>query len=109
MHKKVVSVGSRVQDKDELFKVFKGFPTNGVRLIPTWFLKKISKMISPFVKCVVNQSFSEGIVPKSSKSAQITPLLKRLVLITTLLHPTDPSLFCLFCPSSQRGLFSTES
>ena len=34
-------------------------------------------MILPFEKSVVNQSFSEGIVPKSWKSAQVTPLLKK--------------------------------
>ena len=34
-------------------------------------------MILAFVKKVVNQFFSEGIVPKSWKSAQITPLLKK--------------------------------
>ena len=43
--------------------------------IPTWLLKKISGMILLFVKSMINQSFSEGIVPKSWKSAQITPLL----------------------------------
>ena len=34
-------------------------------------------MILAFVKSMVNQSFSEGIVPKSWKSTQITPLLKK--------------------------------
>ena len=45
--------------------------------IPTWLLKKISEMILPFVKSMVNQSFSEGIVPRSWKSVQIIPLLKK--------------------------------
>ena len=34
-------------------------------------------MILAFVKSMVNQSFSEGIVPNSWKLAQITPLLKK--------------------------------
>ena len=47
---------------------------------PTWLLKKISGMILPFIKIRINQSFSEKIVPKSWKSAQITPLLKKASL-----------------------------
>ena len=104
---------SRLQDvdEDELLKAIQRLPNKQCASdpIPTWLLKKISGMILPFVKSMVNQSFSEGIVPKSWKLAQVTPVLKNLVLITTLLHPTDPSLSCLFCPSSQKGLFSTES
>ena len=98
-------------DEDELLKAIQRLPNKQCASdpIPTRLLKKISGMILPFVKSMVNQSFSEGIVPKFLKSAQITPLLKNLVLTTTLLHPTDPSLICLFCPSSQKGLFSTES
>ena len=34
-------------------------------------------MILSFVKSIVNQSFIEGIVPKSWKSAQIEPLLEK--------------------------------
>ena len=98
-------------DEDELLKAIQKLPNKQCASdpIPTWLLKKISGMILPFVKCMVNHSFSEGIVPKSWKSAHITLLLKSLVLITTLFHPTGQSLSCLFCPSSQKGLFSTES
>ena len=98
-------------DEDEPLKAIQRLPNKQCASdpIPTWLLKKISEMILPFVKSMVNQSFSERIVPKSWKSAQITPLLKSLVLITTLPHPTDPSLIGLFFPSSQKGLFSTKS
>ena len=72
---------SRFQDvdKDELLPVVQSLPNKQCASdpIPTWLLKRISEMILPFVKSMVNQSFSEGIVPKSMKSAQVTKLLKK--------------------------------
>ena len=72
---------SRLQDvdEDELLKAIQRLPNKQCASdpIPTWLLKKISGMILPFVKSMVKQSFSEGIVPKSWKSAQVTPLLKK--------------------------------
>ena len=66
-------------DEDELLKAIQRLPNkqSASYPIPTWLLKKISGMILTFVKSVVNQFYSEGIVPKSWKSAQITPLLKK--------------------------------
>ena len=66
-------------DEDELLKAIQRLTNKQCASdpIPTWLLKKISRMILPFVKSMVNQSFSEGIVPKSWKSAQITPQLKK--------------------------------
>ena len=66
-------------DEDELLKAIQRLPNKQCASdpIPTWLLERISGMILPFVKSMVNQSFSEGIVPKSWKSAQITPLLKK--------------------------------
>ena len=72
---------SRLQDvdEDELLKAIQRLPNKqcASNPIPTWLLKKISEMILPFVKSMVNQFFSEIIVPKSWKSAQITQLLKK--------------------------------
>ena len=66
-------------DEDELLNAIQRLPNKQCASdpIPTWLLKKISGMILPFVKSMVNQTFSEGIVPKSWKSAQVTPLLKK--------------------------------
>ena len=66
-------------DEDELLRAIQRLPNKQCASdpIPTWLLKKISGMILPFVKSMVNQSFSEGIVPKSWKSAQLTTLLKK--------------------------------
>ena len=66
-------------DEDELLNAIQRLPNKQYASdpTPTWILKKISGMILPFVKSMVNQSFSEGIVPKSWKSAQVTPLLKK--------------------------------
>ena len=65
-------------DEDELLKDIQRLPNKQCASdpIPTWLFKNCSRMISNFVKSMVNQSFSEGIVPKSWKSAQVTPLLK---------------------------------
>ena len=97
---------SRLQgvDEDELLKAIQRLPNKQCASDPitTWLLKKISGTILPFVKSMVNQSFSEGIAPMSWKSAQITPLLKGLVLITTLLHPTDPSNLPVLSKLSER-------
>ena len=72
---------SRLQDVDEneLLKAIQRLPNKQFASdpMPTWLLKKISGMILPFVKSIVNQFFSERIVPKSWKSAQVTPLLKK--------------------------------
>ena len=72
---------SRLQDvdEDELLKAIQKLPKKQCAsdLIPIWLLKKISGMILPFVKSMVNQSFSEGIVLKSCKLDQLTPLLKK--------------------------------
>ena len=72
---------SRLQDvdDDELLKAIQKLPNKQCASdpIPTWLLKKILGMILPFVKSIVNQSFSQGIVPKSWNSAQITPLLRK--------------------------------
>ena len=66
-------------DKDKLLKAIQSLPNKQYVSDPrpTWLLKKVSGMILAFVKSMVNQSFSEGIVPNSWKSAQITPLLKK--------------------------------
>ena len=72
---------SRFQDvdEDELLKAIQRLPNKQCAsdLILTWLLKKISGMILPFVESMVNQSFSEEIVPKSWKLTQLTPLLKK--------------------------------
>ena len=48
-------------DEDELLKVIQGLPNKQCASdpMPTWLLKKISRMILPFVKSMVNQSFFE--------------------------------------------------
>ena len=87
-------------DEDELLKAIQRFP-NKQRAsdpIPTWLLKKISGMILPFVKSMVNQSFSEGIVLKSWKSAQITLLLKKPSL--------DPNVASSYIPISNLPVLS---
>ena len=61
-------------DEDELLKAIQRLHNKQCASdpIPTCLLIKISAMILPFVKNMVNQSFSEEIVPKSWKSAQVS-------------------------------------
>ena len=49
-------------DEDEILKAILRLPNKQCASdpIPTWLLKKISGMILPFVKSMVNQSFSEN-------------------------------------------------
>ena len=104
---------SRLQDvdEDELLKAMHRLSNKQCASdpIPPWLLKKISGMILPFVKSMVNQSFSERIVPKSWKSAQITPLLKKPRLDHNVASSYRPISNLPVCPSSQKGLFSIES
>ena len=46
-------------DEDELLKAIQRLPNKqgASDPIPTWLLKKISEIILPFVKSMVNQSF----------------------------------------------------
>ena len=87
---------SRLQDvdEDELLKAVQRLPNKQCASdpIPTWLSKKISGMILPFVKSMVNQSFSEGIVPKSWKSAQIL----RLTYSIAHSHPHNNNCVPLF-------------
>ena len=87
-------------DENELLRAIQRFPNKQCASGPilSWLLKKISGMILPFVKSMVNQSFSEGIVPKSCKSAQITPLLKKPSL--------DYNVASFYIPISNLPVFS---
>ena len=73
-------------DEDELLKAIQRLPIKQCAFDPihTRLLMKISGMILPFVKSMINQSFSKGSVPKSWKWAQITPLLKKPGFDTTV-------------------------
>jgi hypothetical protein len=45
--------------------------------LPTWLLKHVAALLSPFLCRLFNWSLDQGVVPSSSKSAYITPLLKK--------------------------------
>ena len=66
-------------DEGELLKAIQRLPNKQCASDPrpTWLLKNISEMILAFVKSMVNQPFSEGVVLKFWKSAQVTPVLKK--------------------------------
>ena len=97
-------------DEDELLKAIQKLLNKQCASdpIPTWLLKKISGLILTFVKSMVNQSIFE-VVPKYWKSAQITPMLKKPSLDNNVASSYRPISKLPVCPSSQKGLFSTES
>ena len=66
-------------DEDEVVLAIEKLPNKQCSLdpIPTCLLKKISRLISPFLMNVFNNPFSVGFVPDFFKLAHISPLLKK--------------------------------
>jgi len=71
-------------DLDKVTSLISSLPNKQCRtdLLPTWLLKECTAELAPFICRLFNASLRSGHVPQSFKSAYITPLLKRLVLIT---------------------------
>ena len=111
MHKKAVSVGSRMWMRMSFSRLFRGFPINSVCLIQNLlgFWKRFLEWFYLLKKLGSINLFLRKLSQSLGNQLRLHHCWKRRVLITTLLHPTDPSLICLFCPTSQKGLFSTQS
>ena len=77
----------------EVAKLIHSLPnkTSPLDPLPTSILKRYAVMLSPFIARLVNESLSQGIFPKSFKTAQVLPVLKK--------HNLDPSI-----PSSYRPI-----
>jgi len=51
--------------------------------IPTWLLKKCASVLVPTITNIVNLSLSSGQFHPTLKQSKISPLLKKLILIST--------------------------
>ena len=56
--------------------------------IPTWLLKELSELITPFLVSLFNKSLASGEVPVLFKVAQVSPVIKKPTL-----DPNQPSSF----------------
>jgi len=65
-------------------------------VIPTWLLKKLTCTISPLISELANISFKPRVFPMEFKTAQVTPILKKVGL------PTDD-------PASYRPISNLNS
>ena len=66
--------------------------------LPTWLLKQSVEVLAPFLCQTFNWSLGNGTVPSISKSAYITPLLKKADL-----DPAEPK---SFRPISNQSVMS---
>lgn len=66
--------------------------------LPTWLLKSLSSVLSPFITKMFNASLMSGSVPQPLKIAAVTPILKKPTL--------DPSALCNYRPISNLAFIS---
>ena len=62
----------------------------GLDPIPTWLLKDISVEISPFITTLFNRSILEGNFPLAFRTAEITPILKKNSLDSSIITNYRP-------------------
>jgi len=77
--------------------------------VPTWLVKDVSQLLSPFIALLFNKSLVSGIFPSDFKHAVVRPLLKRTDLTSVTQRILDQCLTCLFFPKyyteKTSGLF----
>jgi len=64
---------------DELEKLIGSAPCKTCQLdpVPTWLVKNMKALLSPFVTLLFNKSLVAGCVPLDFKKAVVRPLLKK--------------------------------
>ena len=62
----------------------------GLDPIPTWLLKEIAAEISPFITALFNRSILEGNFPLAFRTAEITPILKKNSLDSSIITNYRP-------------------
>ena len=76
--------------------------------IPTWLVKNLVGELTPFITELFNKSISNADFPKRFRIGEITPILKKRLLIRQLFQTTDRFQIYPFSRSSLKGL-STSS
>nr|XP_002739487.1 PREDICTED: RNA-directed DNA polymerase from mobile element jockey-like [Saccoglossus kowalevskii] len=76
----------------ELKKIIKESPSKSCCLdpIPTYLFKKVQSQIIPWVMCLINLSFQQGLVPANLKFAVVIPLLTKKTLDQQILNNYRP-------------------
>ena len=76
--------------EEELVKMINNLPNKQCALdpIPSWLLKRIASLITPFLVSIFNSSFKSGTVLQGLKLACVTPILKK-----PNLNQSEPSFY----------------
>ena len=79
---------------DEVEKLIGSAPCKTCQLdpAPTWLVKEMRTLISPFVSLFVNKSLADGVFPTVFKRAVVCPLLKKAGLDASQLKSYRPCL-----------------
>ena len=96
----------RVRVADEVAKLVGAAPckTCSLDLIPTWLVKEMRGLLSPFISLLFQKSFSTGL-PTEFKEAIVRPLLKKSGIDSTQ-KKNYPFQICLSCPNYWREQLS---
>ena len=67
---------------EEVSRLINSFPNKHSKMdpIPTWLLKELSELITPFLVSLFNKSLASGEVPVLFKVAQVSPVIKKPTL-----------------------------
>jgi hypothetical protein len=78
--------------EEDIRKLVKDSPCKSCALdpIPTWVLKECVDVLTPSIATIVNQSLTNGVMPKNLKQALITPLIKKPSLNVELFKNYSP-------------------
>ena len=77
---------------EEVDKLIRSAPCKTCQLdpVPTWLVKEVSALISPFVSMLLNKSLADGCFPSTFKRAVVRPLLKKTGLDASQLKNYRP-------------------
>ena len=73
--------------------------------VPTWLVKDVGQLLSPFIALIFNKSLASGIFLSNFKHAVVRPLLKRTDSTSATQRILDLCLTCLFFPKYWTGLY----
>lgn len=79
-------------DEIEVRKIISKIPSKSSSLdpMPTWLLKECVDVLTPFLTCMINNSFIKGLFPSVLRQAVITPLIKKANLDPDILKNYRP-------------------
>ena len=77
---------------DEVLKLTSSSPCKTCQLdpVPTWLVKDMNALMSPFITLLFNRSLAAGYFPSEFKQAVVRPLLKKNGLDTSQMKNYRP-------------------